>query len=544
MSEAVAPMEAERVSPEPEGYVFDAKRDRLVIVASTLGTVFEWYDFFIYGTLAAIIGRQFFPVGNETAQFLLALASFGVGFGVRPIGALLFGYLGDKLGRKYTFLVTITLMGVATAAVGLVPSYAAIGMAAPIILVTLRVLQGLALGGEYGGAAIYVAEHAPRNKRGFYTSFIQAGVIGGFLLSVAVVLISEWFVDPEAWAAWGWRIPFLFSTVLLAISLWVRLKLKESPVFQAMKEAGTTARNPIAESFRGRHQLKMVTVALFGVAAGLTVIWYTAQFQALYFLQNALRIDDTAARAMIAAAALVSMFWFVLFGWLSDRIGRKPLIVTGYALTIVLLFPLFHWMASAANPQLAAAMARSPVTVQGAACDYNPFAQAQASPCGRALGALTSRGIAYTMLPAPGWGGQDYQVRIGNAVVNAEEPAALESALTAAGYRLEKTTPAMSSMIQVVLAIVVIGMLSGMTYGPVAALLVEMFPARVRYTSLSVPYHIGTGYFGGFLPFISQYIVARTGDPFSGLWYTIAVVAMALVVSLFWLPETSGKRLD
>lgn len=541
MSEAVAEGQAQPVGGD---YVVDAKRDRLVILASTLGTVFEWYDFFIYGTLAAIIGRQFFPVGNETAQFLLALASFGVGFGVRPIGALLFGYLGDRLGRKYTFLVTITLMGFATAAVGLVPSYAAIGMAAPIILVTLRVMQGLALGGEYGGAAIYVAEHAPRNKRGLYTSFIQAGVIGGFLLSVAVVLISEWFVDREAWAAWGWRIPFLVSILLLAVSLWVRLKLKESPVFQAMKEAGTTARNPIAESFRGRRQVKMVLVALFGVAAGLTVIWYTAQFQALYFLQNALRIDDTAARAMIGAAAFVSMFWFILFGWLSDRVGRKPLIVTGYALTIVLLFPLFHWMAGAANPELSAAMARNPVTVQGMACDYNPFAQAQATPCGRALAALTSRGIAYEMLPAPGWNGQVYQVRIGDTVVNAEEPAALEGALAAAGYRLERTTPATSSMIQVVLAIVVIGMLSGMTYGPVAALLVEMFPARVRYTSLSVPYHIGTGYFGGFLPFISQYIVARTGDPFSGLWYTIAVVAMALIVSLFWLPETSGKRLD
>jgi MFS family permease len=509
-----------------------------------LGTVFEWYDFFIYGTLAAIIGRQFFPAGSETAQFLLALASFGVGFGVRPIGALLFGYLGDRLGRKYTFLVTITLMGFATAAVGLVPSYAAIGMAAPIILVTLRVMQGLALGGEYGGAAIYVAEHAPRNKRGFYTSFIQAGVIGGFLLSVAVVLVSEWFVDREAWAAWGWRIPFIFSIVLLAVSLWVRLKLKESPVFQAMKDAGTTARNPITESFRGRRQLKMVLVALFGVAAGLTVIWYTAQFQALYFLQNALRIDDTAARAMIGAAALVSMFWFILFGWLSDKVGRKPLILTGYALTIVLMFPLFHWMASAANPELSAAMARNPVTVQGDACDFNPFAQAQATPCGRALAALTTRGVAYTMLPAPGWNGQAYQVRVGDRVVNAEQPAALEAALSGAGYRLEKTTPSPSSMLQVILAIVIIGMLSGMTYGPVAALLVEMFPARVRYTSLSVPYHIGTGYFGGFLPFISQYIVARTGDPFSGLWYTIAVVAMALVVSLFWLPETSGKRLD
>ncbi|MGE0179634.1 MAG: MFS transporter [Sphingomonas sp.] len=534
-----------QASETGEAHVIDAKRDRLVIVASTLGTVFEWYDFFIYGTLAVVIGRQFFPAGNETVQFLLALASFGVGFGVRPIGALLFGYLGDKLGRKYTFLVTITLMGVATAAVGLVPSYAAIGMAAPIILVTLRIMQGLALGGEYGGAAIYVAEHAPRNKRGFYTSFIQAGVIGGFLLSVSVVLISEWFVDRAAWEAWGWRIPFLFSTLLLAVSLWVRLKLKESPVFQAMKEAGKTAHNPTAESFRGRHQLKMIFVALFGVAAGLTVIWYTAQFQALYFLQNALRIDDTWARAMIGVAALFSMFWFILFGWLSDRIGRKPPIVVGYALTIILLFPLFHWMASAANPELSAAMARNPVTVQGSDCDYNAFASGpQATPCARALHMLTVRGIAYTMVPAPGWNAATYQVRIGNAIVDAENPAALEAALTGAGYRLEKSTPPLSRAVQVVLAIVVIGFLSGMTYGPVAALLVEMFPARVRYTSLSVPYHIGTGYFGGFLPFISQYIVVRTGDPFAGLWYTIAVVAMALVVTVFWLPETSGKRLD
>ncbi len=526
-------------------YVIDAKRDRLVIFASTLGTVFEWYDFFIYGTLAAVIGRQFFPAGNETAQFLLALASFAVGFGVRPIGAILFGILGDKLGRKYTFLVTITLMGIATAAVGLVPSYAAIGIAAPIILVTLRVLQGLALGGEYGGAAIYVAEHAPQNKRGFYTSFIQAGVIGGFLLSVAVVLISEWFVDQAAWVEWGWRIPFLFSVVLLAVSLWVRLKLKESPVFQAMKEAGETARNPLRESFKGKRQLKMIMVALFGIAAGLTVIWYTAQFQALYFLQNALRIDDTAARAMIAVAATFSMFWFILFGWLSDKIGRKTPIVTGYVLTILLLFPLFHWMASAANPELARAIERNPVTVQGTNCDYNVFASGQqATPCGRALHELTRRGIAYTILEAPGWRGDTYQVRIGNQVVNAETAATLDPALEQAGYRAAKSEPPLGRAVQVVLAIIVIGFLSGMTYGPVAALLVEMFPARIRYTSLSVPYHIGTGYFGGFLPFISQYIVVSTGDPFAGLWYTIAVVAMALIVTLFWLPETAGKRLD
>jgi MFS family permease len=524
-------------------YVIDAKRDRLVIFASTLGTVFEWYDFFIYGTLAAIIGRQFFPAGNETAQFLLALASFGVGFGVRPIGAALFGYLGDRLGRKYTFLVTITLMGLATAAVGLVPSYATIGFAAPAILVFLRVLQGLALGGEYGGAAIYVAEHAPRNKRGFYTSFIQAGVIGGFLLSVAVVLVSEAFVDKAAWEAWGWRIPFLFSIVLLAVSLWVRLKLKESPVFQAMKEAGEVAKNPLKESFSSRGNVRLILVALFGIAAGLTVIWYTAQFQAMYFLQNALRIEDTAARSMIGAAALISMFWFILFGWLSDKVGRKKPIVIGYTLTILLMFPLFHWIAAAANPELSAAMERNPVVVTGSNCSFDLFAtKGQTTPCAQVLDALSKKGVAYTKLE--GSPGTAPAVTIGGAPVDATDTAALDAALTAAGYPLEKTVPPLSSIWQIVLAITAIGLLSGMTFGPVAALLVELFPARVRYTSMSVPYHIGTGYFGGFLPFISQYIVARTGDPFAGLWYTIGVVAMALVVTFFWLPETAGKELD
>ena len=524
-------------------YVIDAKRDRLVIFASTLGTVFEWYDFFIYGTLAAIIGRQFFPTGNETAQFLLALASFGVGFGVRPIGAALFGYLGDRLGRKYTFLVTITLMGVATAAVGLVPSYASIGFAAPAILVFLRVLQGLALGGEYGGAAIYVAEHAPRNKRGFYTSFIQAGVVGGFLLSVAVVLASEWFVDKAAWDAWGWRIPFLFSIVLLAVSLWVRLKLKESPVFQAMKEAGELARNPLKESFATRANVKLILVALFGIAAGLTVIWYTAQFQAMYFLQNALRIEDTAARTMIGAAALISMFWFILFGWLSDKVGRKKPIVIGYALTILLMFPLFHWIASAANPSLATAMERNPVVVSGSDCSFELFAtKGQTTPCGQVLDALSKRGVAYTKVE--GAPGAPPSATVGQVPVDATDAKALDAALKGAGYPVEKTVPPLSRIWQIVLAITVIGFLSGMTFGPVAALLVELFPARVRYTSMSIPYHIGTGYFGGFLPFISQYIVARTGDPFAGLWYTIGVVAMALVVTFFWLPETAGKELD
>jgi MFS family permease len=544
MSEAVMGVAPPGAGEPPAGVESDLKRNRLVIFASSLGTVFEWYDFFVYGTLAPTLAAIFFPASNPMTSFLLVLASFGVGFGMRPLGAILFGYLGDRLGRKYTFLITITLMGAATAGVGLMPTYAAIGAAAPLLLVLMRVLQGLALGGEYGGAAIYVAEHAPANRRGLYTGFIQAGVIGGFIFSVIVVLGTDAILPAEAQAAWGWRIPFLFSLVLLAISLWVRLKLKESPVFQAIKAAGELAHNPLKESFRGRRQLKRIFVALFGISAGLTVIWYSAQFQALYFLQNSLRIDDNSARLMIGFAALVSTIWFVLFGWLSDRIGRKPPILTGYALTILLLFPLFHWMASAANPELSAARIRNPVTVQGTSCDFSPFDAVQSNPCGRALDALTRRGISYTMIPAPGWAGDAYQVRVGDYPVNAEDPAELDAALEQAGYRLEKTAPSFSRALPVVLAIIVVGFLSGMTYGPVAALLVELFPARVRYTSLSVPYHIGTGYFGGFLPFISQYIVARTGDPFAGLWYTVGVVAVAFVVTLIWLPETAGKPLD
>ena len=520
----------------------DPKRDRLVIIASTLGTVFEWYDFFVYGTLASIVAGHFFPSDNPAVSLLIFLASFGVGFGMRPLGAVLFGVLGDRLGRKYTFLVTIALMGGATAAVGVLPTYETVGVAAPILLVLCRVLQGLALGGEYGGAAIYVAEHAPSGRRGFYTSFIQSGVIGGFLLSLAVVLASNLLVDKDAFAAWGWRIPFLFSLVLLAISLWVRLKLKESPVFKAMKDKGELAQNPLRESFGSWPRVKMILVALFGVAAGLTVIWYTAQFQVLYFLQNSLRIEDNAARMIVGAAAFFSLFWFVLFGWLSDRIGRRKPILIGYALTLVLMFPLCHGMAGVATPELAAAMERAPVVVTGSDCSYDPFASVQATACGKVLDALSKKGVAYAKVEGPA--GAAPVVTIGGRVVDASDAASLEAGLADAGYKLDKIQPTMANAGRIVFFIVVIGFLSGMTYGPVAALLVELFPARLRYTSMSVPYHIGTGYFGGFLPFISQYIVARTGDPFAGLWYTIGVVALALVVSLFWLPETAGKELE
>ena len=442
-------------------------RTRFVIAASSVGTVFEWYDFFIYGTLAAsgIIGRLFFPAGNETLQTLLAWAGFAVGFGFRPLGAILFGYLGDKMGRKYTFLVTITLMGLATAGVGLVPSYGAIGLAAPLLIILLRIAQGLALGGEYGGAAIYVAEHSPPGKSGFYTSFIQASVVGGFIVSLAVVLGFKALVSAEAWNEWGWRMPFLFSVLLLAVSLWMRLKLAESPVFKAMKEAGTTTANPFKESFTYPGNLKRLFVALFGIAAGLTVIWYTAMFSVLAFLQGPLRIDQTVAYLLTAAGALAGLVFFVATGAMSDRIGRKKPIVIGYALTLVLLFPLF-WLIGAA--------------------------------AGNGAGAP----VGATFVPSAG------------------------------------------SLAVMFLAILGLMCLSGLTYGSVAALLAEMFPPRIRYSSMSIPYHFGAGYFGGFLPLISAYIVSRSGDPYSGLWYTWGVVAMALVVTAFWLPDTPGKQLD
>ncbi len=519
----------------------DPKRDRLVIIASSLGTVFEWYDFFVYGTLAALIGKLFFPAGSDSAAFLKALAVFGVGFGVRPLGALLFGVLGDRLGRKYTFLVTITLMGVATAGIGFLPTYAVIGVWAPILLVLLRALQGLALGGEYGGAAIYVAEHAPRNRRGFYTGFIQGSVVGGFILSLAVVLSTNAVVGKDS--EWAWRIPFLFSLALLAVSLWIRMKLSESPVFQAMKEAGETAKNPLKESFDSWAKIRRLFAAMIGIAAGLTVVWYTAQFQAMYFLQNALRIDDTAAQVIVGAGAIASLFWFVFFGWWSDRVGRKKPMIIGYVLTILFLFPLFHAMANLANPALAEAMERSPVVVTGSDCSYNPFAQSgQTTACGKVLDVLSKKGVAYTKkLGEPG---AAPVVTIGGTTVDATAPEALEAGLKAAGYNLEKIAPPTGKLFGLILCIVAIGGLSGLTYGPVASYMVELFPARIRYTSMSVPYHIGTGYFGGFLPFISQYIVARTGDPFAGLWYTIGVVVVALVVMVFGLPETSGKELD
>jgi MFS family permease len=509
----------------------------LVITASSLGTMFEWYDFFIYGTLAAsgIIGKAFFPADNEMVRTLAAWAVFAVGFGFRPLGAMLFGFLGDKLGRKYTFLVTITLMGLATAGIGLVPSAAVIGLAAPFTVIGLRILQGLALGGEYGGAAIYVSEHSPPGKAGFYTSFIQASVIGGFILSLIVVLLTKWLMPVAIWNDWGWRLPFVFSLLLLAVSLWMRFKLSESPVFKAMKAAGETAKNPFTESFTYPGNIKRLFVALFGISAGLTVIWYTATFTVLSFLQTTMRVDATTAQLIVGLGAALSLFWFVFFGRLSDKVGRKTPIVIGYAIALVLIFPLFWMMGSAANPDLARATRRAPVVVSGPACEYNPFAAKQIDQCGVLLDYFSKNGVAYTKTRSP-----VTQVLIGDVRVVDTSPAGLDAGLAKAGYNLDKVVPSASRIIEILFAILVLGALAGMTYGPVAALLSEMFPPRIRYSSMSIPYHIGTGYFGGFLPFITQYTVARTGDPYAGLWYSFGVVAMALVVTVIGLHETKS----
>jgi MFS family permease len=524
-------------------HIVDPKRDRLVITASALGTVFEWYDFFLYGILAALLGRLFFPADNPTAATLASLAAFGAGFGVRPLGALLFGWFGDKVGRKYTFLVTITLMGGATAAIGMLPTYATAGILAPILLVGLRLLQGLALGGEYGGAAIYVAEHAPPGKRGQYTSWIQVSVVGGFLLCLMVVLACRWSMTPEQFDAWGWRIPFLLSILLLAISLYIRLKLSESPVFKAMKAAGQVSRNPFKDSLTYPGNMKRVVVALFGVAAGLTVIYYTSQFGTLYFLQGTARVSETEALLYMAVGAFLAAPLYVGFGALSDRIGRKKLLLLGYALSMLLLFPLFHLMADGANPALKRATETNPVTLTiNEFCDYSVFAPRQVQDCAKAQALLAKRGISYTKVTEDeNSGGAALQV--GQARVEGYDEKAYIAALSAAGYP-DKADPAQKQHWKIIFAIAVMVALSAMTYGQVAAILVELFPARIRYTSMSVPYHIGTGYFGGFLPFISQYIVVQTGDAYAGLWYTIAVVAMAFVVSAIWLPETYRKELE
>ena len=520
------------------------KEIRLVIGASSAGTIFEWYDFFIYGTLAGLIGAAFFPSGNETLQILLVWAGFAIGFGFRPLGAILFGYLGDRLGRKYTFLVTVTLMGVATAGVGLIPSAASIGLLAPIIVIGLRILQGLALGGEYGGAAIYVAEHAPPEKRGFYTSFIQASVVGGFVLSILVVITCRALFTPEDFAAWGWRVPFLLSIILLAISLWMRLKLSESPVFQAMKAAGETSANPFRESLTYPGNPKRIFVALFGVTGVLTTIWYTAFFSSLSFLRGPMRLDENLVEWIMLTAGLISMGFYLVVGRWSDRVGRKKPIIVGAILSLALLFPAFWAMGSLANPGLAQAARDNPVVVRGTDCSTDPFAELfdrEQSECGRVLETFTAAGVAYAIEEADALsvsiGGREVAIDDTWLTDGIARRDGLQAELTQTGFDFERRTLPVANILGILLVLLGLGALSALTYGSVAALLSEMFPPRIRYSSMSIPYHIGAGYLGGFLPLIAGIIVARSGDIYAGLWYTIAVVAFGLIVAWWGLPN-------
>lgn len=533
-------------APQPTGHPTGPEPSpsdiRLVIAASSAGTVFEWYDFFIYGTLAAIIGKTFFPADNETLQMLLVWAGFAVGFGFRPLGAILFGYLGDKLGRKYTFLVTVTLMGIATAGVGFIPSAESIGLAAPFIVILLRILQGLALGGEYGGAAIYVSEHSPPERRGYYTGYIQASVVGGFVLSIAVVLACRFLIPTEAFNDWGWRIPFLLSILLLVISLWMRLKLNESPVFKAMQAEGKIAKNPFVESFTYPGNKKRIFIALFGVTGILTTIWYTAFFTSLSFLKGPMRVDATSAEVVVGLAGLSSMAFFVIVGRWSDRVGRKKPLVIGAVASLVLMFPLFWIMGSLANPGLADSARATPVVVQGTACSTDPFANLfdrKQSDCGNLLETLTSDGVPYTVGKADTLsltvGGEAVVIDPAWLADGAARKLGIEAALTGHGFDFNVQHPQLAALLGIGAALLAFGMLSALTYGGVAAQLTEMFPAKIRYSSMSIPYHIGAGYLGGFLPLIASYINARTGDPYSGLWYTWVIVALGLVIAIWGL---------
>lgn len=519
------------------------KEIRLVIAASSAGTIFEWYDFFIYGTLAYILKDAFYDVDNDTLGLLLVWSTFAVGFAFRPIGAILFGFLGDRLGRKYTFLVTVTLMGIATAGVGLIPTVATIGVAAPIIVICLRVLQGLALGGEYGGAAIYVAEHAPPEKRGFYTSFIQASVAGGFVLSIAVVIACRFLIPEDDFVAWGWRVPFLLSIILLGISLWMRLKLSESPVFQAMKAAGETSGNPFVDSFTYPGNKRRIFIALFGITGVLTTIWYTAFFSGMSFLRGPMRLDGATVEWIMLISGLIAMSFYILVGRWSDRVGRKKPIVIGAALSLLLLFPAFWALGALANPGLAQAGAQTPVVVTGEQCSFDPFADLadrEQSDCGKVLEVLTSVGVPYTIEErielSVSAGGQLLAFEPEWFDDNAGLREGVLGQLETSGFDFASQTPPFLNILGIIAVLLGLGMLSALTYGSVAALLSEMFPAKIRYSSMSIPYHIGAGYLGGFLPLIAGIIVAQTGDIYAGLWYTMAVVGFGLIVAWWGLP--------
>ena len=532
--------------------------ERKVIFASSLGTVFEWYDFYLYGSLAAIIAKQFFSGLDAGSAFIFALLAFAAGFIVRPFGAIFFGRLGDMIGRKYTFLVTILIMGLSTFIVGILPTYASIGVAAPIILIVLRLLQGLALGGEYGGAATYVAEHAPHGRRGAYTAWIQTTATLGLFLSLMVILGTRTITGEEAFADWGWRVPFIVSIALLAISVWIRLAMNESPAFQKMKAEGKTSKAPLKESFGEWKNLKIVLLALFGLVAGQAVVWYTGQFYALFFLQSVLKVDASTANILIAIALLIGTPFFVVFGSLSDKIGRKPIIMAGLLLAVLTYFPLFKALTNAANPDLAAAQAANQVVVTAnpAECSFggNPVAREIdfRTSCDIAKRFLAQQSVSYENVAGTG----PATVKIGDKLITApagnvvngkfDESSAkaiaafkkeVSDALKAAGYPA-KADPAKMNKPLIVAILTLLVIYVTMVYGPIAAALVEMFPTRIRYTSMSLPYHIGNGWFGGMLPTISFAMVAANGNMYYGLWYPIVIAAITFIIGVLFVKET------
>ena len=520
--------------------------ERKVIFASSLGTVFEWYDFYIYGTLGAFLAKYFFSNVPPNVGFIFALLAFAAGFAVRPFGALIFGRLGDLVGRKYTFLITMTLMGVGTFFIGVLPGYDTWGIVAPIVLIALRLIQGLALGGEYGGAAIYVAEHAPPGKRGYYTSWIQTTATLGLFMALLLILLIRTWMGEESFGNWGWRIPFLLSGILLAVSIWIRLSLNESPIFAKMKEEGKTSKRPLSEAFGEWKNARIAILALFGATAGEAVVWYGGQFYALFFLTQTIKVPAVTAQIMIVVALALGTPGFVLFGWLSDKIGRKPIILAGFLLAAVTYFPIFKGITHFANPKLEAALAASPVTViaDPSECSFQFKATGTekfTTGCDIAKSALVNLSVNYNNQEAPK--GTPASVKIGEQTLSSTSPdfaKALPAAVKAHGYPASADPAEINNVMTVVLLWILVVYVT-LVYAPIAAWLVELFPSRIRYSGLSLPYHIGNGWFGGFLPATVFAIVAANGNIYSGLWYPIAIAGMTFVIGLLFMPETKDR---